>query len=126
VSEATPTAEQLAALSRWPKHEPLVMINLLAFKRPAGAQSYARYAGEVQPHLQRAGAQVLYLGQERQMVVGAAEHAWWDAVIVVEYPSVDAFLTMVGDPDYQLAHRHREAALERAELIATASGMSEH
>jgi hypothetical protein len=30
---------------------------------------------------------------------------------------------MVSDPDYQAIHVHRENALERAELIATAHGM---
>jgi uncharacterized protein (DUF1330 family) len=123
VSEATPTGEQIEALSRLPKDVPVVMVNLLAFKRPTGPQSYARYAGEVRPHLQRAGARVLYLGEQRQIVVGAGEHPWWDAVVLVEYPSVDAFRAMIGNPDYQLAHRHREDALERAELIATAHGM---
>ena len=31
-------------------------------------------------------------------------------------------MTMVADPDYQAVHEHRAAALERAELIATAPG----
>jgi uncharacterized protein (DUF1330 family) len=119
----TPTAEQAAALSQLPKDIPIVMINLLAFKRPDGARSYERYAGEVQPHLERAKARVLYIGEQRQMVVGDDAHAWWDSVIVVEYPSIDAFFEMVSDTAYQAVHRFREAGLERAELIATVHGL---
>jgi uncharacterized protein (DUF1330 family) len=120
----TPSAEQVAALSELPKDIPVVMINLLEFKRPDGARSYARYAGEVQAHLERAQARVLYVGQQRQMVIGHGEQAWWDSIIVVEYPSVDAFLAMVSDPDYQATHGHREAGLQRAELIATVHGLT--
>ena len=119
----TPTAEQAAALSQLPKDVPIVMINLLAFKRPDGARSYARYAGEVQAHLERVKARVLYIGEQRQMVIGGDAHAWWDSIIVVEYPSIDAFFAMVSDPDYQATHEHREAGLERAELIATVHGL---
>jgi uncharacterized protein (DUF1330 family) len=123
VSSVTPSAEQAAALAQLPKDVPIVMINLLAFKQPDGERSYARYAADVQVHLQRVRARVLYLGEQRQMVVGADRRAWWDSIIVVEYPSIDAFFAMVADSDYQSVHGHREAGLERAELIATVHGM---
>lgn len=121
-SAVTPTAEQAAALSRLPKDVPIVMINLLAFKRPDGAGSYARYGGEVQPHLERVKARVLYIGEQRQMVIGDDARAWWDSIVVVEYPSIGAFFEMVSDTAYQAVHRHREAGLECAELIATVHG----
>jgi uncharacterized protein (DUF1330 family) len=124
VSAVTPTQEQIAALSQLPKHVPIVMVNLLEFKQPDGAHSYARYAGEVQAHLERAQARVLYIGEQRQVVIGADAQAWWDSIVVVQYPSIDAFLAMVSDPDYQAVHGHREAGLERAELIATVPGLA--
>ena len=52
-------------------------------------------------------------------MIGDGERPWWDAILVVEYPSPAAFLKMVADPDYLEVHKHREAALDRAELIAT-------
>ena len=119
----TPTAEQAAALSQLPKDVPIVMINLLAFKRPDGARSYARYAGAVQEHLERVKARVLYVGEQRQMVIGDDARTWWDSIIVVEYPSLDAFFAMVSEPEYQAVHGDREAGLERAELVATVHGL---
>ena len=123
MSRVDPTAEQLARLAEFPADTPVVMINLLGFKPDGGSESYARYAAEVQPHLQRVGGRLLYGGGAQQMVIGEQADPWWDAVLAVEYPSVQAFISMVSDPDYQAIHVHRENALERAELIATAHGM---
>jgi uncharacterized protein (DUF1330 family) len=99
------------------------MINLLKFRQPDGAEYYARYGEQVQPHLQRVGAEVVYAGPQLQMVIGADSRPWWDLILVVRYPSPQAFMEMVADPDYQVVHQHRVAALERAELIATAPGL---
>jgi uncharacterized protein (DUF1330 family) len=43
----------------------------------------------------------------------------WDDVLLVEYPSRQAFLEMVDRHDYQTAAVHRTAALEDSRLIAT-------
>ncbi|MHA2417042.1 MULTISPECIES: hypothetical protein [Mycobacterium] len=40
-------------------------------------------------------------------------------IVVVEYPTPEAFLSMVTSEEYRVAHVHRAAALDRAELIAT-------
>jgi uncharacterized protein (DUF1330 family) len=39
--------------------------------------------------------------------------------VLVEYPSVDAFRTMVADPAYAAVSIHRTAALDDSRLIAT-------
>jgi uncharacterized protein (DUF1330 family) len=122
MSAIEPTDEQLAALATLPADDPVVMINLLRFKQPGGAESYGVYAEKVQPHVDRAGARLLFWGSGRQMVIGPDANPWWDAILVVEYPSVRAFLEMVSDPEYQAVHVHRAEGLERAELIATAPG----
>jgi uncharacterized protein (DUF1330 family) len=122
-SAVTPSADQASALAQLPKDVPIVMVNLLAFKRPGGAASYARYAADVQAHLERVKGRALYVGEQRQMVIGGDARAWWDSIIVVEYPSIDTFFAMVSDPDYQAIHGHRESGLERAELIATTHGL---
>jgi uncharacterized protein (DUF1330 family) len=122
VSSLEPTAEQLAAISSLPAGEPVVMINLLAFKASGGAESYGRYAQAVVPHLQRVGGEALYAGAANLQVVGEGERPWWDTIIVVRYPSPEAFLAMVADADYQAIHLHRAEGLERAELIATSPG----
>jgi uncharacterized protein (DUF1330 family) len=40
-------------------------------------------------------------------------------IVVVEYPTPEAFLSMVTSEEYRVADGHRAAALDRAELIAT-------
>jgi uncharacterized protein (DUF1330 family) len=42
-------------------------------------------------------------------------------IVIVEYPTPDAFLSMVTSEEYRVAHVHRAAALDRAELIAPSS-----
>ena len=116
-----PTGEQSALLAGLPADEPMVMINLLKFKEPDGASHYARYGREVVPHLQAVGARALYAGSARAFVIGEGSRPWWDAILVVEYPTPKAFMSMVTSEGYADVHVHREATLERAELIATST-----
>jgi uncharacterized protein (DUF1330 family) len=98
---------------------PVVMVNLLQFG-PGGVENYHRYAKEVQPFLESVGATVLYAGDASHVVVGDIDKSWWDAILVVRYPSRAAFVTMATNPDYrENAHVHRVAALESTHLIAT-------
>lgn len=116
-----PTPEQLAALAARPADEPVVMINLLQFRADDGRQSYIRYAHQVVPHLQRVGGTVRYAGASPTMVIGDGEKPWWDAIIVVEYPSPAAFLDMVTNEEYLKVHEHRVGGLDRGDLIATST-----
>ncbi len=118
-SSLEPTPEQFAALAARPADAPVVMINLLQFKAAGGRESYLRYAQEVAPHLQRVGGTVRYAGAAPGVVVGDGEKPWWDAIIVVEYPSPAAFLDMVSDEECLKVHEHRAAGLDRGDLIAT-------
>jgi uncharacterized protein (DUF1330 family) len=95
------------------------MVNLPAFNDHGGRRSYERCAREVQPHLRRVGAKVVDSGDFSQVVIGADSPTWWDAIVVVEYPSRAKFLEMVSDPRYQEISVHRSAALETSALIAT-------
>ncbi|HEX2401721.1 MAG TPA: DUF1330 domain-containing protein [Mycobacterium sp.] len=114
-----PTPDQIAALAARPADEPVVMINLLQFRTDGGRQSYIRYIQEVTPHLQRVGGSVRYGGESPTVVIGDGQKPWWDAIIVVEYPSPAAFLEMVTDEDYLKVHEHRAAGLDRGDLVAT-------
>ena len=114
-----PTAEQFAALSARPAGAPVVMVNLLKFKTPGGLESYQRYGREVAPHLERVGATVRYAGTAPSFVIGDSEKPWWDAILIVEYPTPTAFIDMVTTQDYAKVHEHRAAGLERGDLIAT-------
>jgi uncharacterized protein (DUF1330 family) len=120
-----PTPEQMAALAARPADEPVVMVNLLKFTADGGRESYARYAQEVAPHLQRVGGTVRYAGGAPTQVIGDAEKPWWDAILVVEYPSPAAFIDMVTNAEYLEIHHFRANALERGDLIATTWTMAD-
>ncbi len=121
MSNLEPTPEQFAALAARPGDEPVVMVNLLKFRADGGRASYARYAQEVAPHLQRVGGIVRYAGSAPTQVIGDGESPWWDAILVVEYPSPAAFIDMVTNEEYLKGHEYRAAALDRGDLIATSS-----
>jgi len=109
----------LQAFANLPADAPVVMINLLEFDDGDGLAHYRTYMREVQPHLDRVGGSVRYAGTNPHNVIGDGERPWWDAILVVEYPSPQAFVDMVLDPGYQQVHEHRAAALRQGDLVAT-------
>ena len=104
--------------------DPVVMVNLIRFREEAGepcegmtgAEAYGRYSEGTIPFLEGAGARVISALACEEHLIGPADREW-DMVIVVEYPSPTAFLTMVQDPGYLEVHRFRAAALEDSRLI---------
>jgi uncharacterized protein (DUF1330 family) len=119
------TPEQFAALAARPVDAPVVMVNLLKFKQPGGLERYLQYVQEVTPHLQRVGATIHYGGTAPAVIIGQGERPWWDAILIVEYPTPGAFIDMVTTEAYAKVHEHRAAALERGDLIATSTWSTE-
>ena len=97
---------------------PVVMLNLLRFAGEAGREGYEEYARAIAPFLDRVGAEVVYLGDCSTALVAPEGHDW-DAVLLVRYPSREAFSRMVADPEYQGITGLRTRALEAAVLQAT-------
>jgi len=107
------------------------MLNLLRFKdradgidaadRISGREADERYAEAVGSHLQRAGGSVLHLAECGESVIGP-EQETWDMFVLVRYPSRQAFLQMIADPDYQASHGHRAAALQDSRLVFCSEG----
>jgi uncharacterized protein (DUF1330 family) len=96
---------------------PVVMLNLLKYG-DAGEQSYRAYSAALEDYLPSIGAEVLYVGDCSTVLV--APVAWdWDAVLIVRYPSRQAFSAMVRDPAYQAVTHLRTEALTEAVLQAT-------
>ena len=131
MSSIDPTADQLAALAALADPpEPLVMLNLLRFRDQAGypegfdaepctgAHAYRRYSAQAAPQLAAVGGRVVWMGTGGLSVI-APEDEPWDDVLLVEYPSRDAFLRMIATPAYQAALPHRRAALLDSRLIAS-------
>jgi uncharacterized protein (DUF1330 family) len=121
MSGLEPTPEQFAALAARPAEAPVVMVNLLKFKPEGGLQSYLQYGQEVGAHLQRVGATLRYAGGAPSVVIGDGEQPWWDAILIVEYPTPQAFIDMVTTQEYAKVHEHRTAGLDRGDLIATST-----
>ncbi len=118
---AAPEADELAGLDPIALSElsnragegPVVMLNLLDFKPAGGLERYAEYGEGVAPLLSRVGARILYAGNATAPVIGPSK---WDLVILVEYPTRQAFLEMIGSPEYAAIAHLRAEALERSEL----------
>ena len=95
----------------------VVMLNLLSYAE-GGVDSYREYATKLQPFLDRVGASLVYVGDCSTIVV-APDGFDWDAVLLVRYPSREAFSRMVADPEYQQITGLRTRALDNAVLQAT-------
>lgn len=91
----------------------VVMLNLLAFEPDGGRARYEQYGVAVAPLLERVGGRILYAGEAAPALLGAGR---WDLVALVEYPSRQAFLDMVGSPEYQAIAHLRTEALVAGEL----------
>lgn len=123
-----PTTGQLARLTGSSDTGPIVMVNLLRFKREAdgidagasGAEAYGRYGAAVAPLLEKAGGRVLSAAVCEESIIGP-EAREWDMVLLVEYPSREAFLGMVSDPAYQEVVPHRTAGVADSRLILSKS-----
>lgn len=96
---------------------PVVMLNLLRLCE-GGRASYEAYARAIGPFLARVGAEIVYAGDGAIALVAEPGQAR-DAVILVRYPSREAFSRMVADPGYQAITRLRTEALAEAVLQAT-------
>ncbi len=91
----------------------------MKFTEAGGHDRYLQYSRGVQPHLDRAGGTVNYAGINPANIIGDGEIPCWGAILVVDYPSSQAFTNMVTDPGYQQIHEHRAAALTQGDLVAT-------
>jgi len=126
-----PTREGLARFrEELPKNTPVVMLNLLKFREKAlypsgtgfqdcsGRQAYRRYADIALEQLSAIGGKAIWMSKAMSSLI-APEGETWDEVLLVRYPSSEAFLKMLQVPEYLAATVHREAALEDSRLIAT-------
>ena len=112
----SPTKDVLDALASAPAKGPVIMLNLLKFKRGGGSKSYSGYAQAFEALLKEAGGRFVYMGRAAELIVGDET---WDAVALVEYPSRQVFVDVVTSPAYAKIAALREDGLERTVLYAT-------
>jgi uncharacterized protein (DUF1330 family) len=104
-----------------PDAGPFVMVNLLRFRPTAdypdgsdahltGREAYDRYASVVRTLIEGLGGRVVYAGAVTGLLLGEVEDLW-DAVGLVEYPSLHAFQDMIRSPEMRAIEQHRAAGL---------------
>lgn len=116
MSEIKVNMDEFSRLAKKTSETPVVMLNLIKFKGAEGQASYARYMKEAGKFVEGVGGKVLYLGKPDELLNGDET---WDLLMLVQYPSRRAFLSMANNPDYLKTHRFREEGVERAVLYAT-------
>jgi uncharacterized protein (DUF1330 family) len=123
-----PTRETFAQFRADDRPGPIHMLNLVRFRERAaypdgreasGAEAYAAYGRDSYPVFARLGGRIVWRGAFELMLIGPGDERW-DACFIAEYPSVDAFVTMLRDPAYREAVKHRQAAVADSRLIRLA------
>jgi uncharacterized protein (DUF1330 family) len=104
---------------------PIHMLNLVKLRERAeyedgreatGREAYAAYGRESAPVFKQLGGRIVWRGRMEQMVIGPKEEAW-DLCFIAEYPSPQAFVEMLKDPEYRKAMAHRQAAVADSRLV---------
>jgi len=122
-----PERQQFDTFKELPRDKPIMMLNLLRFREKAayengrgatGAEAYAAYVEESGSIFRRVGGEIIWRGKPELMVIGPKDKHW-DMIFVAQYPTANAFLKMVTDPEYRIAVKHRQAAVADSRLIRT-------
>ena len=120
-----PTREQFAEFREDTRPGPIHMLNLVRLRDKAaypdgreasGEEAYRAYARESGPVFRRLGGRQYWIGRFEHTVISPATERW-DRVFIAEYPSVEAFVQMIRDPQYREAVKHRQAAVLDSRLI---------
>ena len=123
LNHVKPSKEQMEKVMGYPKNTPLVMLNIIKFKEKTGngnetgKEAYARYFKNAKPFIAQSNAKLIWKGAVAATVIGDAKKEP-DMIFLVEYPSVDHFIRMISNPEYQKIANDRTIALEYGGLIA--------
>ena len=110
-----------------PANTPVTMLNLLRFHQQAqypkgsghapctGREAFERYSEVARQKMKQVGGQPMFWADAAARFIGPVGEEW-DVMVLVNYPSVQAFLKMLAMPDYLAATVHRSAALEDTRL----------
>lgn len=121
-----------AFLDAYPKG-PVCMLNLLYFREVAdyrmapelapsapisGEQAYQQYLEHTIPFLHQLGSTIIFYGTAHTFLIGPGDVVW-DQVLLVEYHSVQDFLSLARNEGYLAGAGHRTAALRDSRLLPT-------
>ncbi|MGN6556513.1 MAG: DUF1330 domain-containing protein [Solirubrobacterales bacterium] len=113
VAPEPPNEEGFADLLGRLDEGPVTMLNLLAFRADGGRERYVEYGEAVAPLLEKTGGRLVFQGAASPALLGDRS---WDLVLLVEYPTRQAFLEMIQSPEYQAIAHLRTEALSKGEL----------
>ena len=131
-----PTDAAVEALLAQGIDGPIVMLNLLRFRKVAdysaapelapaaqisGAVAYQHYLKIVSPHLGKYGGELVFMGKALPMLIGP-DSEQWDAGLLARHRSVQTLVTSLRDPAYQSLAAHRIAALEDTRILPLREG----
>ncbi|MCB1405025.1 MAG: DUF1330 domain-containing protein [Rhodobacteraceae bacterium] len=120
-----PDRARFARFKDLPRDRPIHMLNLVKLRARAvypdgraatGPEAYRAYGDASGPVFRRLGGTILWSGRPELMLIGP-EAEVWDIAFVAMYPSGQAFIDMIRDPEYRAAVIHRQAAVETSRLI---------
>jgi len=125
-----PSADQFRAFRDDPHDGPIAQVNLLKFRAKAqyligapehddgasGAEAYQRYGDAFGVAAAEVGGTCLLMATTERYFIGQGD---WDAVMVMHFPSRQAFIETLNHKSYANMHRHRDAGLLCQELIVT-------
>lgn len=130
-----PTQQSAIALFSRKISGPVVMLNLLRFRKVAdysqhpelmpaepisGAQAYDLYIAGTMPHLLESGGELIFMGDGGAFFIGPEEECW-DRAMLVRQNSVESFIAFASNEAYLTsAVGHRTAALEDSRLLPLA------
>lgn len=128
-----PTEAQLAKLMSLPADAPVAALNLFHFNTKAkyqpgdpefgtpageipGEAAFQKYASVAGPIIEKLGGRTVFSTPVDQMMIGPADAAW-DVVAIMYFPTRQAFIDMLSNPEFQDTSRHRKAALANHRMI---------
>jgi len=120
-----PDKARFALFKDLPREGTIHMLNLVRLNDNAvyedgtmitGREAYAAYGRKSGPIFRELGGRIIWTGDFQLMLIGPEDEKW-DVCFVAEYPSAEAFISMIRNPDYQKAVKHRQAAVADSRLI---------
>jgi uncharacterized protein (DUF1330 family) len=125
-----PDREAWEIFKSLPTNEVIQMLNLIRLRPLAdypvghpehgkgrtGLEAYRAYGRSSAQVFARVGGRQVWAGKPQVMVTGPREERW-DLAFIAEYPSSEAFFTMVRDSEYREIVKHRTAGVADSRLL---------
>lgn len=132
-NSVVPNESQMAGFQEPGPEGPIYMVNLLKFREKAvyedgretglsGEEAYDLYGAGVSRLLLKHGGAPMFGAKVERLMLGEVEELW-DKVAIAMYPSRQAMLEMMMDPEMAEISAHRSAGLAGQLNIETAGAL---